>query len=144
MRYALVDANNVVVNVIELEDGSGYQPPQGLTLVQGRDFPPAPTVPLTPLVPEVISDRQFFQQLAIQGVIQQSDALAAVRTGVIPTLLQTFINSLPSGDQQFQAEMFLGGATQFMRHHPMTLVLAQGMGWTDAQLDALWTAASAL
>jgi hypothetical protein len=46
-------------------------------------------------VPQSISDRQFFQQLAVQGIISQADALAA-NAAVIPPALLTLINAMPS------------------------------------------------
>lgn len=94
-------------------------------------------------VPETISDRQFFQQLAVIGAISTDEALAAVATGTLPQALQGFVDSLPS-DQKFAAKMLLVGATVFNRSHPMTDVLRQGMGWSTSQLDALWVAAAAL
>lgn len=96
-----------------------------------------------PPCPAQISDRQFFQQLAIMGVISTADALAAVKVGTIPADLQTFVDTLPEG-QRFAAEMLLSGATTFDRQHPMTLALGAGMGWTAEQLDALWQAAAAI
>lgn len=110
----------------------------GIT-VQADPPPPAPT----PIVPQIISDRQFFQQLAIQKVITQDEALAAVGPGTLPAALVALIGGLPS-DQQFPAKMLLVGAVQFDRQHPMVAVLGQAFGWTDAQLDALWTAAAEL
>jgi hypothetical protein len=95
------------------------------------------------VVPRVISGRQFFQQLAIQSVISQEEALAAVKTGTLPLSLAALVNALPS-DQQFGANMLLCGATTFDRNHPMVAVLGQAFGWTNTQLDALWTAAAAL
>lgn len=103
---------------------------------------PTPAPP-APVVPQIISDRQFFQQLAIQKVITQDEALAAVGPGTLPNALVALIGGLPS-DQQFPAKMLLVGAVQFDRQHPMVAVLGQAFGWTDAQLDALWTAAAAL
>lgn len=94
-------------------------------------------------VPEEISDRQFFQQLALMQVITQPEAIAAVKTGDIPAALQTFINTLPS-DQQFAATMAVSGAVVFHRDHPLTKMLAAGMGWTAQQVDNLWRAASEL
>lgn len=47
MRHALVDAGDNVVNVIELEPGHNYTPAEGLTLVEGRDWP-APVPPSAP------------------------------------------------------------------------------------------------
>lgn len=100
-------------------------------------------VPPPPPVPQTISDRQFFQQLAVAGVITQAEALAAVKTGDIPAALDSIVQSLPPEDA-FNAEMLLSGATIFDRSHPMTAALAVAMGWTTEQLDALWTAAAAL
>ncbi len=94
-------------------------------------------------VPETISDRQFFQALAMAGTITTAEALAAVKTGDIPAALQSFVDTLPS-DQQFAAEMLISGATTFSKSHPMTAILRAGMGWTSDQLDSLWLTASAL
>lgn len=90
-----------------------------------------------------ISDRQFFQQLAIDGEITEAEALAAVATGTVPAALAAVIAALPSPDQ-FAANMFLQGATTFERNHPMTVALAGLMGWDDEMLGALWTAAAQL
>lgn len=97
--------------------------------------PPAP-------LPD-ISDRQFFQQLAVQGVITQDEALAAVKTGSIPAALQGLINSLPA-DQQFGATMIVAGATTFQRNHPMTVAIGAAYGWNAAQIDAFFRLAAAL
>ena len=59
-----------------------------------------------PRVPGVISDRQFFQALALPPyeVITQEEALAAVRTGAIPTAMQAMSDALPA-EAQFSATM---------------------------------------
>jgi hypothetical protein len=98
--------------------------------------PPAP-------VPQIISDRQFFQQLAIQNVITLDEALAAIGPGTIPASLSTLIGKLPL-DQQFAAKMLISGATQFDRNHPLVATLAAAFGWNSAQTDFLWTSASQL
>lgn len=103
----------------------------------------APYVASLAEVPETISDRQFFQQLAAQGVITPAEALAAVKTGAIPATLQSFIDTLPT-EQKFAAEMLVSGAVAFSRRHPMTAALGAGLGWTAEQIDALWRAAAAL
>jgi hypothetical protein len=99
-------------------------------------------LPVSP-VPALISDRQFFQQLAVQGVITQDEALAAVKTGSIPAALQTLINGLPA-DQQFAATMLIAGATAFERYHPLTTAIGQAYGWSADQIDALFRAAAVL
>jgi hypothetical protein len=103
----------------------------------------ADPVPPAPLGPQVISDRQFFQQLAVQGVITQPEALAAVCTGTLPAALATLVASLPA-EQQFAANMLLSGAVEFRRDHALVPVLSSAFGWTEAQTDDLWLAASQL
>jgi hypothetical protein len=99
-------------------------------------------VPPLPPIPQSISDRQFFQQLAVTGIITQDEALAS-NAAVIPAPLLTIINAMPS-DQQFDAKMLLSGATVFERDHPMTLAIGAAYGWTAAQIDAFFMAAAAL
>jgi hypothetical protein len=100
-------------------------------------------VPPPAAVPEMISDRQFFQQLALEGKITQDEALAAVQTGVLPAAIATIVAKLPT-TQQFAAKMLLCGATTFERSSAIVPVLAQLYGMSSADLDALWTAATAL
>lgn len=102
-----------------------------------------PPAPLPPAVPELISDRQFFQALALAGAITREEAIAAVKTGSIPAALQAVLDTLPE-DQRFGAEMLISGATIFERSHPMVPLLGAALGKSAADLDALWTAAAAL
>lgn len=102
----------------------------------------AATIP--PYVPQVISDRQFFQQAAVAGIITQAEAIAAVQTGTIPSMLQTIIDGLPDADQKFAATMLLAGATQFERNHPLTVAVGAHLGLTTAQVDDFFIAAAQL
>lgn len=94
-------------------------------------------------VPQTISDRQFFQQLAIAKVISQEEALAAVKTGDIPAALSGFIAALDDA-ARFNAEMLLSGATIFARNHPLTDSIAAAQGMTPQQIDDFFRAAAAL
>jgi hypothetical protein len=94
-------------------------------------------------VPQTISDRQFFQQLAIAKVISQEEALAAVKTGDIPAALSGFIAALPDA-ARFNAEMLLSGATLFQRNHPLTDAIAAAQGMKPDQVDDFFRAAAAL
>lgn len=146
MIYDVINASTgAVVNQIVLLDPSGWTPPEGCTIreAQGAFNVPTAVHPIPATVPLVISDRQFFQQLAVQGVITQDEAIAAVATGTLPSSMATLVNMLPP-DQQFAANMLLKGATQFERSNPMVPVLGQAYGWNAAQLDQLWIAASLL
>lgn len=111
-------------------------------LLAGGVVNPVPVPP--PVVPETISDRQFFQQAAIAGLITQAEALAAVQTGTVPAVLMNVINALPDAMQKFAAQMILAGATSFNRHHPLTEAVGAALGWTDAQIDQFFIDAAAL
>lgn len=95
-----------------------------------------------PLLP--ISDRQFFQQAALAGIITQAEALAAVQTGAIPAALQTIVDAIADPQQKFAAQMILSGATTFERYHPLTQSIGAALGWTDDQIDQFFRSAAAL
>ena len=105
---------------------------------------PEPYVPPPPPIPSIISDRQFFQQAAILGIITQAEALAAVQTGAIPAVLQTIVDGITDPDQKFAATMLLSGATVFERNHPFTEAVGAALGWTSAQVDQFFVAAAQL
>ena len=105
-------------------------------------FEPAPP-DQEPITPNEISDRQFFHILAIDGLIAEEEALAAVKTGESPAAFNTLINSLPLADQ-FNARMLLEGATTFKRNHPLTNAFGAMYGMTSEQIDSLWQRASVL
>jgi hypothetical protein len=94
-------------------------------------------------VPDIISDRQFFQALAMSGTITTDEALAAVKTGTLPAKMQTALDAMAPSDR-FNAEMMLSGATQFQRSNPMTNSMMQVMGWDAKSTDDLWRYASTL
>jgi hypothetical protein len=118
----------------------------GSTLEQGdgvvlrhwtlEDAPPPP-------VPLIISDRQFFQGLALNSTITQEEALVAVMTGTIPASLEAFVTQLPEADQ-FSARMLLSGAIEFHRDHPLVPAVGAAFSWTDAQIDDFWRFCEAL
>lgn len=103
---------------------------------------PDPYVPPPEPVPAEISDRQFFQQLAVAGIITEEQALAA-NAAVIPPPLLAIIGQMPSGDQ-FAAKMLVSGATVFQHNHPMTEAIGAAYGWTAAQIDDFFRAAALL
>ena len=150
MRIALIDNAGNVVNVILAE--AGYEAPDGLTAIEHDTAAPGDTWNGSEIVkpavppqapPPVISDRQFFQQLAALGLISQAEALAAVKTGAIPPDMETLVAQLPA-EQQFAAQMLISGATQFDRNHPLTDAIRIAFGWTEEQTDDFWRDASAL
>lgn len=94
-------------------------------------------------IPDLISRRQFFQQLAAMEMISNADALAAMQRGVIPAPLQTIIDTLPE-ENQFESQMLIVGADSFNRTHPLTETVRLAMQWTEEQRDSFWLEASKL
>jgi hypothetical protein len=155
--YAVIEANGAIVNSILLEDVSAWQPQGahtiilddnqayqiGGTLIDGVYTAPVVELPQpTPLFLLSISDRQFFQQLAVLGVITQDEALAS-NAAVIPQPLLDIIDAMPA-DQQFNAKMIVSGATVFERNNPLTIAIGTAYGWSSAQIDAFFVAAAKL
>lgn len=109
----------------------------------GETFTPPATEPAPIPVPEIISDRQFFQLLAQRVIITEEEALAAVMTGNIPLAMEALVAQLPL-EQQFSAKMLICGATQFMRSHPLTEVIRALFVWTTEETDDFWRQAALL
>lgn len=102
-----------------------------------------PYVSPPPPVPESVSDRQFFQALADAGLVSWDEALAAVKTGALPSRIVDVLAEMTEADRR-RAEMLLSGATTFERRHPFTDALATALGYSSAQTDDLFRAAAAL
>ena len=99
-----------------------------------------PTPP--PPMPTQITNRQYYQQLAIMGPITQQEAADAV-VGTPPPTILGYISSLPQA-QQFDAEMFFKGGTIYDRHAALLTGLATYMGWSNSFMDTLWEEGSKL
>mgnify|MGYP001765331423 CR=1 FL=1 len=106
--------------------------------------PPEPPAPPPAPVPSVISDRQFYQALAVAGLCTKAEALQAVKVGELPAQLAAIVASIPDEDMQFGTEMLLSGAVEFNRDHPLVGQVGSTLGWTDAQIDDFWRIAGTL
>lgn len=161
MKLARIE-NNIVVEIAEQPDtfdgrasnpGDFYHPDAGFEIVDsdvevrmvkdGDSFvaAPPPATPVVP-VPASISDRQFFQQLAVAGIITQDQALAS-NAAVIPAPLLTIIDAMPA-NQQFATKMLVSGATLFERQNPVTIAIGSAYGMTSDQVDDFFRAAASL
>lgn len=96
-----------------------------------EDAPPPP-------VPQSISDRQFAEQLAIDGLITIQEGLDWVSAGVVPAQLQSIVDAIEDEAMNRSANFLLRGATVFERGHPMTEFLGASLGKTADDLDAIW------
>lgn len=93
--------------------------------------------------PRSVSDRQFFQQLAIVGVISEAEAEAAVASGKVPAAMLALVDKLPQAER-FGARMMLKGATVFERYSALIATLAALYRWDAAQTDSLFRKAAKL
>ncbi len=100
-------------------------------------------LPLPIAPPSKISDRQFFQALALRGMLTFNEALLCVRTGELPMAFQSFLQTLTS-EQEFSARMLLSGAVIFERDHPLTKAFGDWYGMSPENIDELWLEASNL
>jgi hypothetical protein len=114
-----------------------------LTVDQIAELEAASAIGLIPPVPEEISDRQFFQALAIAGLISKEEAIAAVATGAVPAAMEAFFSGM-SEEEEFAARMLLQGAIVFHRHHSLVEAFGALQGMTPEQVDDLWRMAAAL
>lgn len=89
-------------------------------------------------IPNEISRRQFFQQLSVLDIITRTEAMAALQDGTIPSPLMSIIDSLPTEDDKFNAQMLIVGAQTFNRTHPLAEIVRQAMQWTIEQKDNFW------
>lgn len=99
--------------------------------------------PLPAPVIMTISDRQFFTQLALDGVITQEEA-EATSDGTMPALLMGILDAIPDATERFKVRMLAKNATTFERHQPLVAIVAQALDWGPARLDKLWADASKL
>lgn len=151
MEVAILD-NGIIVRTETIVDDQ-YRPIEtwveaqpgwlpGGSVAAGVYTPPAAAP--APIDPDmVISDRQFFQELANRALISQAEALAAVKVGDLPVAMVGLVAQLPEADR-FSAEMMLSGATEFRRSHPLTNLLGVMFGWDAGEIDQFWADAAAL
>lgn len=90
-----------------------------------------------------VSRRQFFERAALDGLITQDEAKAAIIGTALPASLQNLVSQLPA-DKQFDATMKLLGAESFNLADALVPAMAQSFGWDDAKTHAFWAAAAAL
>lgn len=131
-------SDNMVIGPNNVEEWAEYEEWKS----QGNT--PLEPDPLDYYVPERISDRQFFQQAAILGIITQAEALAAVQTGTIPPVLQSIVDGIQDASEKFAATLLLAGATVFERNHPFTNAVGVALGWSSQQIDQFFIDAALL
>lgn len=90
-------------------------------------------------IPRAISRRQFFQVLAVRGLITRVEAIAALTYGVIPQALQDLIDLFAvDEDLEFDAKMLIIGAQEFERSNWIVDAIGSIWGMDSDQISQLW------
>jgi hypothetical protein len=94
--------------------------------------PPAPPAPI------ILTNRQLFAALALTGFITEAEALAAGRTGAIPTAIDDVFGELPEQDA-FLARLTWATMREVTRDHPLIAAMIAANLATAEQVDAIFT-----
>lgn len=123
----------------EMIDNSGHRRWDGKAVVEYVPPPPPP------VVPAIVADYQFSGQAAAEGIISFEEAMAWTARGEIPAVLLAAVDQAVADQERRKAVLlFLAGAKDYPRHHPLTPILGPLLGKDDdAALDAFWIAAGA-
>jgi hypothetical protein len=100
--------------------------------------------PPAPLVPDGISRRQFFQELANRGMITKAEALTAVTPGTLPTVIEALVSQILDEEIEWQARMLFAGAQTFNRSNGFVEFFGAMKDMSVGDIDQLWRDASIL
>jgi hypothetical protein len=119
----------------------------GETIV--RDATPAEAAEIEALrnvpqpVPAAISRRQLLIALTQAGWITEAEALAAAKTGEVPTAIDEVFSLVPK-EQALAARITWATMTVVERHHPLIQAAIDAKIATSEQIDVLFRAAAQL
>lgn len=96
------------------------------------------------VIPDMISRRQFYQQLAEIGLISKKENIDRITKGIVPPTIQNVIDMIPNEDVKYQMIVLLLEASEFQRGHPFIHEFGQMFGMDAAAIDGFFYAASKL
>lgn len=102
-----------------------------------------PPGPADEPLPSVISRRQFYTALYVNGTITEQEFIDVFK-GFLPASLQMIVNSIPDNTQRVVATGLLLGAQEFQRGHDLVYTFQTANGWHSEDVDAFFKAASKL
>lgn len=90
----------------------------------------------------VVSRADFLTAAKRAGILTQAEAVLAAK-GDMPAAFQAIIDGAVTAEQLTQQEaedalILWAGLSEVRRNHPLIALFAAGMGYTDAQIDALF------
>lgn len=152
MRLAEIDANGLILNVIEADQrpdwaldwpeiGTAAGP--GWSLIAGEFVAPAEPDPAAARAAMSLTRRQVIIGMAMEGLISHAEGVALAATGVAPAAVETMLSAMPEPDQT-AARITLASFTTAYRLDPMVQLFQAAGGLTDAQMDAFFAAYAAV
>jgi hypothetical protein len=100
---------------------------------------PPPALP----APIILTNRQLFAALALTGFITEAEALAAGRTGAVPTAIDEVFAELPA-QEAFLARLTWATMREVPRDHPLISVMVAANLATSEQVDGIFTLGASL
>lgn len=94
-------------------------------------------------VPASITRRQLLIALAQMEIISGEEALAAAKTGAVPTAVQAVFDNMQPADK-LAAEITWASMSVAERANPLVAALAQANGMTDAEIDDFFRLAASI
>ena len=157
--YALVDSEtNICSNMICLETYSSWSCSEGVYMVEDNQrlgsigqtydninkvwIPLPPPEPPKKKVPQSITRRQCSLQLLNESIITSSEALDMARSGIPPSAVMSYIQTLEA-EEQIRAEIDFA-AENYFRNNELLILLMTINGWSEEEIDDFFIAASKL
>ncbi|WP_322884803.1 hypothetical protein U8C32_12575 [Sinorhizobium medicae] len=119
------------------DDPYGVNPQIRKWLSENPDAPVHVYVPPPPPTPEEI--RESMPPLAARQL-----RLGLVGAGISPSEVTAVLEALPKGSEKEAAMIEWEYATSYERTHSLVATVGAGLGLTDEEIDAMWTAALSL
>lgn len=94
-------------------------------------------------VPDAITRRQLLIALAQMEIISGEEALAAAKTGAVPTAVQVVFDNMQPADK-LNAQITWASMSVAERNHPLVAALAAANGMTDAEIDDFFRLAASI
>jgi hypothetical protein len=81
--------------------------------------------------------------LVIADVSPRQIRLAMIQCGLYPSQIDALVATMPQ-PQQAQTQAWWDYSISFQRNQPLVMQIAAAVGWSSAQVDALWLLAATL
>lgn len=92
---------------------------------------------------DTITRKQYFDQLAKQGIVTQQEADSALN-GKLPNSMMSILDTIENITSRYSANQMLSTGESFYRNQPILYYIGNGYGMTEEQTDQLFDDALSL